>query len=41
MLCSGIGYVRCSSTRLLPHLGDGSGDVSGWGRSSPENGNGQ
>ena len=42
MLCQGIGLVRCSSTRLLPHLGDGSGDVSGWGRSNgKQNGDGQ
>jgi hypothetical protein len=33
LLCTGIGYVRCASTRLSPHLEDGSGDVSGLGRS--------
>ena len=32
MLCQGIGYVRCSSTRIMPDVGGRNGDVAGWGR---------
>ncbi len=32
LLCSGLGAVRCASTRLEPDLRDGTGDVSGLGR---------